>query len=175
MNYWTDALLGGWQLAGIFRANSGLPTSVPFDGSLWATNWNAQSNGARIAPLQISVDRNTQRAFSDPRAALHSLRNARPGETGDRNALRLPGYSTFDMGLSKSLKMPWSEGHKLQLRWEVLNVFNLQYFNADNFTRSNFGLPKDPGLKNPSPDFGKIFSSVQGAPRRMQFGLRYSF
>jgi hypothetical protein len=175
MNSWTDFALGGWQLAGIFRANSGLPTSVPFDGALWATNWNAQSSGVRTAPLQISVNRDTQSAFSDPAAALHALRNARPGETGDRNALRLPGYSTFDVGLSKSLTMPWSENHKLQLRWEVINAFNLQYFNADNFTRSNFGLPKDPALKNPSADFGKIFSSIQGNPRRMQFGLRYSF
>jgi hypothetical protein len=175
MNSVTDVFLGGWQLAGIYRYNSGLPTSVPFDAAQWATNWNAQSAGTRIQPIQIQVDRDTQNAFADPQAAFNSFRNARPGETGERNALRLPGYSTLDLGLSKSFKMPWSEGHKLQFRWEVINVTNAQYFNADNFTRSSFGLPQDPETGTASGDFGKIFTSIQGVPRRMQFGLRYSF
>jgi hypothetical protein len=54
-------------------------------------------------------------------------------------------------------------------------VTNTQYFNADNFTRSTFGLPQDPENSDVSGDFGKIFTSIQGVPRRMQFGLRYSF
>ncbi len=40
----TDALLGGWQLSGIFRWNSGLPLSAPLD-ALWSTNWNSESWG----------------------------------------------------------------------------------------------------------------------------------
>jgi hypothetical protein len=71
--------------------------------------------------------------------------------------------------------MPWSENHKLQFRWEVFNVQNFQYLNADNATRSSYGLPIDPELGTASPDFGKIFTSIQGSPRSMQFGLRYSF
>lgn len=185
MNSVTDVFLGGWQLAGIYRWNTGLPLSVPFDGAVWATNWNAQSSGARVRPLQINTNRNTQNGFTDPQAAYNSLRNARPGETGDRNAFRLPGYSTLDLGLSKSFKMPWSETHKLQVRWEVINVTNFQAFNADNFSVSSFGLGTDPDICRPDPDplkdcqapsdFGQIYTSIQGTPRRMQFGLRYSF
>jgi hypothetical protein len=175
MNKYADVLLGGWQLAGIYRWNTGLPLSVPFDAAQWATNWNAQSSGTRIRPVSIQVDRTTQNAFADPQSAFNSFRNARPGETGERNVLRLPGYSTLDLGLSKSFNMPWRENHKLQFRWEVINVTNTQYFNADNFTRSTFGLPQDPENSDVSGDFGKIFTSIQGVPRRMQFGLRYSF
>lgn len=170
-----DAFLGGWQLSGIFRWNSGLPIFSPFDAAQWATNWNVQSSGVRTRPIETSVDRNTQNIFSDPKAAYASYRNAAPGETGDRNVLRGPGYSALDLGLSKSFTMPWSENHKLQVRWEVFNVMNYQYLSADNFTRSTFGLEQDPDLNPASPDFGKILTSIQGNPRRMQFGLRYSF
>ncbi|MGB8507808.1 MAG: carboxypeptidase-like regulatory domain-containing protein, partial [Pyrinomonadaceae bacterium] len=36
-----NGLLGGWQLSGIFRWNSGLPLFSPYDDARWATNWNA--------------------------------------------------------------------------------------------------------------------------------------
>ncbi|MCA1624665.1 MAG: carboxypeptidase-like regulatory domain-containing protein [Acidobacteria bacterium] len=175
MNKVVDALLGGWQLSGVYRFNTGLPISSPFDAEQWATNWNAQSNGTQIAPIEVGAVRSTQNLFADPQAAFNAFRNARPGETGERNNFRLPGYQTLDLGLSKSFQMPWSENHKLQVRWEVFNVQNFQYFNGDNATRSSYGLPIDPELGTASPDFGKIFTSIQGSPRSMQFGLRYSF
>jgi hypothetical protein len=183
MNSVADAFLGGWQISGVVRYNTGLPFSAPFDAAQWATNWNAQSAGTRLRPIQIQIDRTSQNAFGDPHAAFNSFRNARPGETGERNVLRLSGYSSVDLGLTKSFKMPWKEGHSVQVRWEVFNVFNHQYFNVtgDDITRSSFGLPQDPELCTvendctPSADFGQIFSTIQGVPRRMQFGIRYSF
>ncbi|MGI8811522.1 MAG: carboxypeptidase regulatory-like domain-containing protein [Pyrinomonadaceae bacterium] len=171
---YAEAIVGGWQLAGIFRYNTGLPISAPFDANQWATNWNVQSNGVRIAPVRFTNDRSTQRAFSSA-DALNAFRNAAPGETGERNIFRQPGYSTLDVGLSKSFAMPWRENHKLQFRWEVFNVLNSQTFNADNFTTETFGLPQDAQEATAPADFGKIYSSIQGNPRRMQFGLRYSF
>jgi hypothetical protein len=184
-NSWTNAAIGGWQLAGIYRWNTGLPIFSPFDGAVWATNWNVQSSGVRVVPTQIQVNRDTQNAFADPQAAYNAWRNARPGETGDRNVLRLPGYSTLDLGLSKTFDMPWGENHKLAFRWEVINVTNFQSFNADNFSVTSFGLDTDPNICVPDPnplkdcraasDFGQIFTSIQGTPRRMQFGVRYSF
>jgi hypothetical protein len=175
MNSFTDSVLGGWQLSGIVRWNTGLPIFSPFDAAQWATNWNAQSSGVRVRPVQIRVDRNTQNAFDDPQAAYNAWRNARPGETGDRNVLRLPGYSTVDLGISKTFNMPWAENHKLSFRWDVFNVANTQYFNADEFTRSTWGLQQDSDIGEAASDFGQIFTSIQGTPRRMQFGLRYSF
>jgi hypothetical protein len=181
MNKYANVFLGGWQLAGIYRFNTGLPLSAPQDANQWATNWNVQSMGTLISPLTFKAIRSTRNVFADPQAALNSFRNAAPGETGPRNIFRLPGYSTLDLGLSKSFKMPWGDNHKLQLRWEVINAMNSQYFNADNFTTETYALPQDtqsadvPKDDSGNPLFGNIFTSIQGNPRRMQFGLRYSF
>ena len=175
MNAFADALVGGWQLAGIYRFNSGLPVSAPFDQAQWATNWNVQSNGTPIAPVEFTAIRNTQNAFADPQAAFNSFRNARPGETGPRNNYRLPSYWTVDLGLSKSFTMPWNEKHKFQLRWEVFNVANFQAFDNGGESRSTYGLPQDPELGTAPSDFGQIYIATQGSPRAMQFGLRFSF
>lgn len=175
VNGFTNALIGGWSLRGIYRWNTGQPISPSFDQAQWATNWNVQSNGTRIRPVNFGVNRNTRNAFEDPQAAFNSFRNARPGETGERNTFRLPGYQTMDLSLSKKFTMPWSEDHKLQFRWEVFNVTNVQYFSAGNASRSSYGLPQDPETGQASPDFGQIYNDIQGDPRRMQFGLRYSF
>jgi hypothetical protein len=170
-----DAFIGGWSIRGIYRWNSGQPISAPFDQAQWATNWNVQSNGTRIRPITSGAFRNTRNLFANPQTAMNSFRNARPGETGERNTFRLPGYSTLDMGLSKSFNMPWYEGHKFQFRWEVFNVMNKQYFAAGNLTRTTFGLPEDAHAATAPSTFGQIFNAIQGTPRRMQFGFRYSF
>lgn len=174
----TNALLGGWQLTGIFRWNSGLPAQTPFDAAQWATNWNVQSNGVRIRPVQATPTRGgdggAPRLFSDALATYRSFRNARPGETGDRNVIRLPGFVSLDLGLGKSFEMPWSENHKLQFRWEVFNVTNTQRLTINTITRQNFGLDIDPQLSTPASVFGN-FDGIQGSPRVMQVGLKYVF
>jgi len=174
-----DAVLGGWQLTGIFRWNSGLPFQTPFDCCFWATNWNVQSNGVRVRPVQATTNKKgTPNAFDDPVAAFRSFRNSRPGEVGDRNVLRGPSYISLDSGLYKTFKLPW-EGHSLQFRWEVFNVTNTQRF--DPLTISDLSLGTDPFLGgNPNSDFGR-YTSTQAplnetkAGRVMQFALRYSF
>jgi hypothetical protein len=180
VNGFANQVIGGWQASGIFRWNSGLPIQTPFDCCVWATNWNVQSNGVRVAPVQSSPTREgSPNIFSDPDAVYRSFRPARPGEVGDRNVLRAPSYISLDMGLYKAFKMPW-EGHELQFRWEVFNVTNTQRF--DGLTISDLSLDTDPhlGTTSPSSDFGK-FTSTQTplnetkAGRVMQFGLRYIF
>ena len=180
---WAEQVIGGWQTTGIFRWNSGLPIpQAPFDCCVWATNWNVQSNGVRVRPVQSSPTRNgangTPNLFSNVVDAYRSWRPARPGEAGDRNVLRAPGYISLDMGLYKSFKMPW-EGHALQFRWEVFNVTNTQRF--DGLTIADLSLGPDPFLGgNPNSDFGR-FTSTQAplnetkAGRVMQFALRYTF
>jgi hypothetical protein len=173
-NRWVDGFLGGWQLSGIFRWNSGLPIWSPYD-TLWATNWNIQSSGVRTRPTKAcptrGEDGETPSLFGgcDRTYAYQSWRNAKPGETGDRNVIRLPGYIGVDMGLAKAFNMPW-EGHKLQFRMEVFNVTNTQRFGET----VNQQLEVDPQASLPASDWWN-FSGIQGTPRVMQFGLRYSF
>jgi hypothetical protein len=178
----TEQVFGGWQMTGIFRWNSGLPIQTPFDCCVWATNWNVQSNGVRVQPVQSSPTANgangTPNVFSDAIASYRSFRRARPGEVGDRNVLRAPSYISLDMGLYKSFQLPW-EGHAVQFRWEVFNVTNTQRF--DGLTIADLSLGPDPFLGGtPNADFGR-FTSTQTplnetkAGRVMQFALRYTF
>ena len=175
MNGFADAILGGWQLSGIYRYNSGLPTSGPFDQAQWATNWNVQSNATATSPIEFTAIRSTQNAFANPAAVFKSFRNALPGETGPRNTYTLPSYWNVDLGLSKSVTMPYNENHKIQFRMEVFNVANFQPFDNGGESRTTWGLPQDPNLGTAPSSFGKIYTSTQGSPRAMQFGLRYSF
>lgn len=173
-----DALIGGWQLSGIYRWNSGLPISAPFDAAQWATNWQVQSRGVRTRPLEACPTRggaNAPNLFGcDRTGAYQSFRNAKPGETGDRNVFRLPGYVVLDMGLSKSFTMPWSEGHSLQLRFEAFNVTNTQRMGAIQGGRDGFGLVVDPQDATPPTNWAN-FINTQGDRRVMQFGFRYQF
>jgi hypothetical protein len=176
-----DALIGGWQLSGIVRWNTGLPLAAPFDDARWATNWNAQSNGSLTRPLQPCVTTgdatNSPKLFGcDPTFAYQSFRNAYPGETGARNIFRLPGYFAMDAGLTKTFQMPYSEKHQLMLRWEVFNVTNAQRFGALDQSRDGYGIKSDPLVRNRTPPSNwSNFTGIQGTPRIMQIGLRYQF
>ncbi len=176
MNGFADALLGGWQLNGIFRWNSGLPLNSPFEASRWATNWNVPSTGTRIRDPQVDPNKGgvSPNLFADPQFAYNSFRDAFPGETGDRNVLRIQGFVTFDFGLYKSFAMPYNEGHSLTFRWEVFNATNTQRLGFPLGTRDGFGLGPDPQLGTAPASFGNI-TAIQGEPRVMQFGLRYDF
>jgi Carboxypeptidase regulatory-like domain len=170
-----NGILGGWQLTGIFRWNSGLPVEAPLDFGGWPTNWNRRNYTTRITPIEAEPNRGgttPANLFADPVAAFHSFRSGRPGERGDRNIFRFPGYVALDIGLFKSWSMPWSENHKLQFRWETFNVTNTQRLTAV----AGFVQAVDPFLpaKTPTGNFGN-FTEIQGSPRVMQFGLRFSF
>jgi hypothetical protein len=173
---WTNMAIGGWQMSGIFRWNSGAPAGAPYDDARWATNWNVQSNGIRIRPVETSPCRGNAtvaaRLFCDTTTAYQSWRNARPGEAGDRNVLRNVGYVSLDMGLSKSLK--FGEKLSLQLRFEAFNVTNTQRMGAFDTSRTGFGLTVNPGSSNP-PGNWTNYTAIQGAPRQMQFGARLVF
>ncbi len=169
-----DSLLGGWQLSGIVRYNSGLPVSSPYDDARWATNWNVQSNSTRIRAVETCPTRGGALFGCNTAQAFQSFRNALPGETGERNTFRNVGYVNTDMGIGKTFKMPWSEKHGLQIRFEAFNLFNYQAMGAFDTSRSGYGIPLDPGTKTPPVNFSR-YTAIQGTPRFFQYFLRYSF
>jgi hypothetical protein len=166
----TDLILGGWQLSGIFRYNSGSPISVPSERNRWTTNWVITSWATRTADVQTCPTRGGALFGCNTLEAYRSFRNAYPGETGERNVFRLPGYWVLDMGLGKSFDMPW-EGHIFQVRWEVFNVANTQKMRGV----ANYLIGLDPQNAAQALPNWSNFTSIQGAPRSMQFVLRYSF
>ncbi len=174
-----QALLGGWQLSGIYRWNTGLPIVSPFDAHQWATNWDFQSNSTPIHPVEpcpSSAGIPKLYGGCDIKSIYQSFRSAYPGETGPRNYIRLPGYLNVDLGLAKTWTMPWSEKQQLQIRWDVFNVANLQRFGFIDASRTGIGIAADPALQNLNPPSNwSNFTQIQGQPRVMQVGARFSF
>ena len=124
----TNALIGDWSLAGIYRWTSGFPFNVYNCRSCWATNWNLQGNASLVTPGVLPETGTTKdivndlpSPFTDPEAALEFFRRDFPGESGLRNVLRGDGYFTIDLSLAKAWTMPWSSDHKLRFRWDVFN------------------------------------------------------
>ena len=166
-----DALIGGWQLSGLFRMTSGFPVNIS-NGFNWPTNWQLGGNSYRISTVKTGVFQvpsannpaiNTPDLFSST-SAINSFRGPFPGEGGARNQIRGPGFFGIDMGLSKRWKMPYSEHHGLQLRWEVFNVLNAKRFDVQSIS----------GELDVSSTFGN-YSRLLTNPRVMQFALRYEF
>jgi hypothetical protein len=174
-----EAILGGWSMNGIFRWNSGLPYSSPFEEDRWATNWNMSSYAVRLRDPKPNPHKGGDHPnyWSDAQYAYNSFRDAMAGETGDRNVFRLSSFFTLDLGLHKSIQMPYEENHKLTFAWEIFNVTNTQRLGPPQSP-----LPADDWLTYPDPqisknapaEFGNIYST-QGIPRVMQFSLRYDF
>ena len=165
-----NALLGGWQLSGMWYQTTELPSSVS-NGYAWPTNWNVNGWATQVGPVPAPTKSMNApgiagapgpNVFSDPKAAYDAYDYTLPGDSGQRNGIRGDGYMNFDMSLSKRFLMPYNEHHSMQFRWEVFNVFNIV----------RFGTPSL-GFTNPG-SFGK-YTSQRTTPRQMQFGLRYEF
>jgi hypothetical protein len=165
-----DLFLGGWQVTGIFRYNSGLPISAPLEDNRWTTNWTVSSYATRTADARTCATRGGSLFGCNSAEAYSSFRNAYPGETGERNVFRLPSYWVLDMGLGKTFHLP-RENNDVQLRWEIFNVTNTQKMGGV----ANYTVQLDPQNANQAPTNWSNFTSIQGTPRSMQFVLRYSF
>lgn len=175
MNKAFDAIVGGWEITGLYRQTSGLPFNVT-NGQRWPTNWNlggnATPNGQPI-PQVVSTGNATGIAgpnlWQNPAAAFAAFREDFAGESGGRTNLRGQGLFNIDSGVYKSFMMPWSEHQKLTFRWESYNLTNSVRFDPG----SNDGRANSANTLSSS-SFGKL-SSTLGNSRQMQFALRFSW
>jgi len=168
VNSWENAIIGGWELTGIWRWTSGFPISIS-NGSTWPTNWQVPGDAMpNVAVLPTTgaykFGDGTISLFPNGPAAVSDFRNDYPGESGTRNNLRGDGIFNIDMGLDKRWKMPFNENHSLQFRWEVFNVTNSVRFDVQSINTS---------IQNSS-TFGD-YTQELSVPRVMQFALRYEF
>ena len=165
-----DALIGGWQLSGLFRWTSGFPVTVDNGFSNFPTNFEMEGNADKVGPVKTGVFFNTgtPNIFANGPAAINSFAPAYAGESGERNNIRGEGYFGIDLGLAKRWLMPWSEQQSLQFRWEVFNVTNSPRFDVQSALLSNsLGLGSGTSFGN--------YSGLLNNPRIMQFALRYEF
>lgn len=163
---WLNALIGGWDLTWMFRYNTGSPLSVT--PNVWRPGWD----GAVYADWDrsVSLKRKFDTRYFNPgkqddpvnlyfdRAAFSDLPGNRLGNGRRRyNELRGFGWSNEDIGLLKYFRI--SESVSLQVRAEMLNVFNRHHYADSNTSlgnRANFGF----------------VTGMTGEPRNVQVGLR---
>jgi hypothetical protein len=177
---WLDAIVGGWQLSGIVRYDSGRPFVGYFDGTGWQTNWQIRSFVTQTRALpntgtyfgaasdSCTTGCDLPNLFSDPDAVYESFRTPFSGETGTRNPFNYPPSIQFDAGLAKSFKMPWKETHKVSFRWDVFNLTNTPIFTGQ--AAALIGYTGSSATAN----FGR-YTGTRNDPRIMQFALRYDF
>jgi Carboxypeptidase regulatory-like domain len=166
-----NALIGGWQVSGIFRWTTGFPITVD-NGPAWATNWNiegdAEPNGpppvasnpkhAIVAGTDIGPD-----IFADPAAALSAFRQDWPGESGVRNNVIGDGMFNIDTGVSKEFSL--GEQRRLEFSWQSFNVTNSVRYDVRT---------AQPSLADGPSTFG-LYTMTLTTPRFMQFALRFAF
>jgi carboxypeptidase family protein len=181
VNKLVDALIGGWEISGLYRQTSGLPFTV-INGQRWPTNWNLGGNGTPTGPVPAVVSTSNvanspggptgggPNLWADPSAAFASFREDFPGESGGRTNLRGNGFFDIDTGVYKRFTMPYNENHHLVFRWESYNLTNSVRFDP----ASGAGSGNSSSSTQSATSFGKL-NTLLVQPRQMQFALRYEF
>ncbi|MDA1311964.1 MAG: carboxypeptidase regulatory-like domain-containing protein [Acidobacteria bacterium] len=147
-----NAILGDWQIAGIYRFASGAPLSINVPG---ATLGNGRGTRADITGDPQSSSPSASQWFNPGafiRPAAFTFGNSA------RGILDGPGSHILDFGLMKNFYV--TEGKYLQFRWEMFNALNQVNLNNPNTNLSQNST-------------AQILSS--GDARQMQFGLKFIY
>lgn len=160
-----DAVLGGWSWSGLWKWTSGLPFAVQ-NGFQFPTNWDLNGLANLVGPKPqtgaYTDSGGDMNVFKNVPSALAAFDYPFPGQVGQRNNLRGPGYFTVDTAVRKTWNL--TERQSLDFSAEAFNVTNSVRF--DIFS----ALPEI----DISGSFGKYTHTLNG-PRVMEFMLRYSF
>lgn len=158
-----EAVLGGWEISGITRAQSGNPLTVTGTQTIGPSGSGVTAFGRRAnivagVPLHSGYTCPTGKiCWFNPAAFVQE------STTGVGNApaggITGPGYYVWDLSLRKSFKLP-HEGMSLMLQADAFNAFN----------HTNWG---NPGTTVTGGGFGQIGGSTP--PRNVQFGAKFAF
>ena len=161
MNPALNAVIGGWQLNGIWTLQSGLPLSVRGSNNFTGIPYPDLVSDPTLPAGQRTVARwfNTD-AFRNP--ADFVIGN------GPRTlpSTRGPGLNDLSFSIFKTFR--FKERFRLEARGELFNAINKVNYNNPNvsFTPNRQGV-------NSNANFGRITSALEA--RRMQLGLRLAF
>ncbi len=149
-----NALLGGWQAAGILAIRSGLPFTPLTTGGL--TNAGGEDRPNRVDNGNLPSDRRNIGHWFDV-SAFQVQPQYSYGNSG-RNILFGPGLKNLDFSLQKFFSL--TERFRMQFRAESFNLTNTPAFGQPNNTINGTA----PGV-----------ITTAGQPRRIQFGLKLIF
>jgi hypothetical protein len=164
-----SALLGNWQLGGIFSASSGVPFSVIISGDpmgLKGTDvngWPDYVPGCKIENPSDPLHYINTKCFTAPNPLT------RIGNAG-RNIATGPHLFNLDMAFYKNVPITRiSEGFRLQLRAEFFNILNHANFAPPLSNNAVFG---ETGTLIGAA--GRI-TSTQTSSRQIQLGIRLNW
>jgi hypothetical protein len=148
--------LGGWQISGIYRYQSGTPLTITGNTAI-GTRRADYLGGNPYVPDSARTNANGAIVWLDPNAFAPApetrLGNSKRGQfTG-------PSYHNLDITLRKAFAIP---PHNVKLKIQA------DFFNALNTV--NFGTP---ATTVTSSNFGQI--NTVGPPRNIQLGIRVEF
>ena len=153
----TRRVLGGWQLSGIFQAQSGFPFTVLLAS---ATANNGRSTRPDVVAGQqpnLGRDGRTLTRYFNP-SVFTPPASFQTGNSGVMNVIG-PGLHTLDVGILKTIRLV--ESHSLQARVEFFNFYNHPSWGAPNNSLGSSAY--------------NTISSQSVPPRQLQFGLKYLF
>ena len=132
----TQALIGGWQVNGIYLWQGGFPISV-FAADVGGVLDSFGTNRADIVGDIHSGGGTVEQWFNT--AAFKQPALGSFGNSG-RSILRGPGQNRLDLSLFKNFSLP--RNATVQLRVEAFNAFNHPNFQnvSQNLTAANFGV-----------------------------------
>ena len=149
----TNALLGGWQVSYIFKAQSGAP--LGFGNFLFAEGMGVDD----ITPVESdrSISWFNVNAFNRVTGTAAGVERAHSAEPVRRSART--GYAVLDLGLLKNFSLGGSR--QPQFRVEAYNALN----------RANL---QNPNTATTSTALGTI-TAQNGLPRQLQLAVKVSF
>ena len=145
----SSAILGGWQLNGVFAAYQGRPFTLSASGASLNMPGNEQTAGPGQSRRSKSWATSAMTARSSTPRAFARVTEVRFGNVG-RNTMRGPGVVNLDLSLFRTFKL--TRQVKLQFRVEAFNVSNTPHFANPN---SNVN----------SSDFGRVLATRLRVPR----------
>jgi len=169
---------GGWQYSGLVAAQTGRPFTVLQGAELSGTGLG-QDRGtllAGVSPYGNAQCGTTPACVSWLNRAAFATTAATVGTYGGsgKNAFRMPGKYSWDMGLSKNVT--FTERWRVQFRAEFFNVFNRVNF-FDEEVASGAGT--QPSITNfqrlSAGAFGTFRAGQVGDPRIGQLALKVFF
>ncbi|MFB3922942.1 MAG: TonB-dependent receptor [Terriglobia bacterium] len=159
------ALLGGWQVNGVFSAWTGAPLTLGQDGGGNLNTPGTSQDPDQIAPIKYPHGEGPGQFWFDPSSFAPVLDNGRLGTVGRNPSwLRGPGLVQLDASLFRHFKI--TERYDLEFRAETQNLTNSPHFNNPNTTCTDV-LGKCGGK------FGQI--SAGYGERYVQLGLKLRF
>jgi Carboxypeptidase regulatory-like domain/TonB dependent receptor len=162
----TGAILGGWQVTGIFSYNSGRPFSVTASAASLRAPLGGLQTPDQVKPEVKKLGGiGPGTPYYDPDAFEEVTGTPRYGSAG-RNTLRQPSFSNIDVSLVRAFRL--SERITMDFRVDSFNFTNTPHFTDDGIV----GI-RIPGNKSAG-NFLTITSANQDQ-RQFRFGLRFGF